>query len=95
MARIDRFRQAEEDLLAISQHIAQDSPTAASRWLDGIELEFERLAKNPYLGEAVDSIKPGLRRLTHGKYLIFYEPRPTGIGLVRILHGARRIEDLF
>jgi len=47
------------------------------------------------MGEAVDHIRPGLRRFTHGNYLIFYEPRETGIGLVRVFHGARKIEDLF
>jgi toxin ParE1/3/4 len=53
------------------------------------------LASNPYLGEAVDDLRPGLRRFSHGNYVIFYEPRETGIGLIRVLHGARRIEDLF
>ena len=95
MARVDRFRQAEEDLLAISAHIARDNPSATARWLDQIELKFDLLAKYPYMGEAVNHIRPGLRRFTHGKYLILYEPRESGIGLVRILHGARKIEGLF
>lgn len=95
MARVDRFRRAEEDILAIAEHIAQDNPTAAARWLDQIEQKFLLLAQQPYMGEAVDYLRPGLRRVTHGDYLIFYEPRETGIGLVRVLHGARRIEDFF
>ena len=97
MARIDRFRQAEEDLLAIAEYIARNNPAAAARWLNQIEEKFDALAMQPYLGEAVDHIHPGLRRLTHGSYLIFYEPRQTGIVLVRVrvLHGARKIEDLF
>jgi len=95
MARVDRFRRAEEDLLAIAEYIARDNPSAAVRWLDKIEEKFLLLAKQPYMGEAVDYIRPGLRRFTHGKYLIFYEPREAGIGLVRVLHGARKIEDLF
>ncbi len=95
MARVDRFRQAEEDLLAIAEYIARDNPSAAAHWLDGIEEKLLLLAKQPYMGEAVDQIRPGLRRFTHGKYLIFYEPRKMGIGLVRVLHGARKIEELF
>ncbi len=95
MARVDRFRQAEEDLLAIAEYIARDNPTAAARWLDQIERKLDLLAKQPYMGEAVDHIRPGLRRFTHGNYLIFYEPRESGIGLVRVLHGARKIEDMF
>jgi plasmid stabilization system protein ParE len=47
------------------------------------------------MGEAVDHIRLGLRRVTHGNYLIFYEPRESGILLVRVLHGTRKFEDLF
>ena len=95
MTRVVRFRRAEEDLLAIAEHIAQDNPSAAARWLDQIEEKLLVLATQPFMGEAVDHIRPGLRRFTHGKYLIFYEPHENGIGLVRVLHGARKIEDLF
>jgi toxin ParE1/3/4 len=89
MARVDCFRQAEEDLLAIAEYIARDNLSAAARWLDHIEKKLAILATQPYLGEAVDHIRPGLRRFTHGSYLIFYEPQPKGITLVRILHGAQ------
>jgi toxin ParE1/3/4 len=95
MARVDRFRRAEEDLLAIAEYIARDNPTAAVRWLDHIEEKLSLLAKYPMIGEAVYNIRPGLRRFSHGKYLIFYEPHENGICLVRVLHGARKIEDLF
>jgi toxin ParE1/3/4 len=94
MAQVSRFRQAEEDLLAIAEFIARDNPDAAARWLDQIEMKLRDLAMQPYSGEAVDQIRPGLRRLTHGSYLIFYEPRQSGITLVRVLHGARKIDDL-
>jgi toxin ParE1/3/4 len=95
MARVDRFRRAEEDLLAIAEYIARDNPSAAAHWLDQIEEKLLLLAQNPQMGEAVDHLRSGLRRFSHGKYVIFYEPRETGIGLVRVLHGARKIEDLF
>jgi toxin ParE1/3/4 len=95
MASIDRFRQVEEDLVSIAEFIAHDKPSAARRWLDEIEQKFVLLAQQPYVGEAVDHIRPGLRRVTHGNYLIFYEPHDTGVLLVRVLHGTRRIEDFF
>jgi toxin ParE1/3/4 len=94
MSRIDRFRQAEQDLLTIAEHIAQDSPIAASNWLNEIEAKLRFLAQQPYAGEAVDYIHVGLRRITHGNYLIFYEPQESGIIMVRVIHGARRLEDL-
>lgn len=95
MALVERSRLAEEDLLQIALHIARDNPSAARRWLDGIEEKLALLAKNPHSGEAVDHLRPGLRRSSFGNYLIFFEPRDDGIGLIRIVHGARRIEDLF
>jgi toxin ParE1/3/4 len=94
MSRVDRFRRAEEDLLAIAEYIARDNPRAAAHWLDQIDETLLLLAQNPYMGESVEHLRPGLRRFSHGNYLIFYEPRETGIVLVRVLHGARKIEDL-
>jgi toxin ParE1/3/4 len=94
MPRVQRSRQAEEDLIAIAQYIARDNLSAAIRWLDAIEEKLSLLASRPLMGEAVDHIRPGLRRASHGKYLIFFEPRDDGIALVRVLHGARRIEEL-
>jgi len=94
MARVERFRQAEQDLLSIAEYIARDSPIAASKWLDEIEAKLLFAAQNPYAGEAVDHLRKGLRRITHGSYLIFYEPQEFGITLVRVVHGARRLEDL-
>lgn len=95
MASVVRFRQAEEDLLSIAQFIARDKPIAAARWLDDIEEKLSLLARQPYMGEAVEHIRAGLRRVTHGKYVIYYEARDSGILLVRVLHGTRKIEDLF
>jgi toxin ParE1/3/4 len=95
MPRVDRFRRAEEDLLTIAGNIAKDNPSAAARWLDEIEDTLNLLAQQPGIGEAVDQIRPGLRRFSQGNYLLFYEPLPNGIGLVRVLHGARKIEGLF
>jgi len=94
MAHVERFRQAEEDLLAIAQYIAKDNPSAAVVWLDKLDETLSLLARQPQLGEAVDHIRPDLRRISHGDYLLFYEPRKAGIGLVRVIHGARKIEDL-
>jgi toxin ParE1/3/4 len=95
MAGVDRFRRAEEDLLVIAEYIARDSPAAAAKWLDQIETRLAALAMQPYTGERVDHLRSGLRRVTYGSYLIYYEPRDDGIILVRVLHGARHIEELF
>ena len=81
--------------MAIAGRIALDSPAAAAIWLDKIEKTLSLLATQPLMGEAVEHIRPGLRRVSQGNYLLFYEPRENGVVLVRVLHGAREIENLF
>lgn len=39
-------------------------------------------------------IAPGLRSFPVGKYLIFYRLIDGGLEIVRVLHGARDIENL-
>lgn len=47
------------------------------------------------MGESVDRLADGIRRHTYGNYLIFYLPLANGIELRRVLHGARKMEDIF
>jgi toxin ParE1/3/4 len=95
MARIVRTALARADLRDIWLYIAQDSINAADRFLDRIDHTVRLLADNPGLGEPQEHLKQGLRRFVVGTYLIFYEPIPDGIRVVRVLHGARRWEDMF
>jgi plasmid stabilization system protein ParE len=75
MAHIARFRQAEEDMLAIAAYIAADNPAAAASWLDKIEKPLELLARQPNLGEAVNHIRPGLRRMSQGYLFILFDEK--------------------
>jgi toxin ParE1/3/4 len=70
-------------------------PSAAERWIDELEETLSKLASFPLIGEQVGHLAPGIRRICLGKYLVFYAPIEGGIELRRVLHGARRIEDLF
>jgi toxin ParE1/3/4 len=60
-----------------------------------------RLVAQPLSGERYDSgieRLAGLRRVRvkgFDNYLLFYLPRPGGIDVVRVLHGARDIESIF
>lgn len=84
---------AEDDLDAISQYIARDNPPAALRWLDRVTELFERLAEQPGMGRARDDLRAGVRSFPHGEYLLFYTPNPDGIDVVRVIHGARKLDD--
>ena len=54
-----------------------------------------KLARMPGMGPARDEIKPGLRSFPLGNYLIFYRKIDDGIELARVIHGARKFEELF
>jgi toxin ParE1/3/4 len=95
MARVVRTASASADALEIAEYIAADKPSASKRWLEKLDNALNTLARNPLMGEDVSQLSPNMRRLTFGKYLIFYRPIKGGIELLRVLHGARKIEDLF
>jgi toxin ParE1/3/4 len=95
MARIVRSSEAKIDLAEIACYIAERNPTAAESWLDGVDRLLQLIAHNPGMGEVVDHLMPGMRRFTHGRYLIFFKPQADGILLYRVLDGARKNEDLF
>jgi len=95
MARIIRTRSAESDVIAIASYIAADSPSAAARWVEELDETLALIADFPLSGERVDHLATGLRRHCYGNYLLFYRPLEDGIELRRVLHGARKIEELF
>jgi toxin ParE1/3/4 len=92
--RLRRSAIAEQDLLAIWDYIAQDSPDAADRLWQRLTDRFQSLLKNPLIGETQDRFRTGLRSVIEGNYIIFYEPRPDEILVYRVLHAARKWEDL-
>jgi toxin ParE1/3/4 len=95
MAGIHRTAQAEEDLIEIWTYIAQDNINAADSVLDDIEARFLALAAHPLMGPLRPDIAPELRYFVSGKYLILYRTVPDGIQIVRVVHGARDLSNLF
>ena len=57
---------------------------------------FELLATQPFMGKARDELKPQLRSLAIGNYIVFYVPVEDGIAIERVLEGHQDINtDLF
>ncbi len=95
MPMLQRTAQAEEDLIEIWIYIAQDNPGAADCVLDNIEQHFHALSDNPLMGRLSPDIAPELRYFTVGNYLILYRAVQDGIQIVRVIHGARDLPNLF
>lgn len=86
--------EAEADIEAIALYIAEDSPAAALRWYDEIHAHCERIVDMPGMGIARPEVRPGLRTFPAGNYLILYRQTDDGAEIVRVIHGARRWQDL-
>jgi toxin ParE1/3/4 len=89
MAAFRFSRRAEADLLSIGKYTLRAWGKAqTARYLGELEAFCQTLADNPALGRACDDIRPGLRRMEHGKHVVFYRQELTGILISRILHQS-------
>lgn len=95
MPRVIRTKQAEEDLIEIWLYIAEDNPAAANQQLDVLDAKSTLLAKHPRLGPARPDIAPDLRYFPVGSYLLLYGVVSDGVEIIRVVHGARRLDCLF
>ncbi|WP_029462304.1 type II toxin-antitoxin system RelE/ParE family toxin [Serpentinimonas barnesii] len=95
MARVTRRPLAESDILEIWQFIADDSVAAADRWIDELDEKMALWATQPMMGRARDDLAPGLRSLALGRYVVFFVALADGIDVVRVMHGARDIDNTF
>jgi toxin ParE1/3/4 len=95
MARVTRRPLAEVDILEIWDYIAEDSTVEADRWIDRLDEKLALWATQPMMGRCRDELATGLRSLAFGRYVVFFEPLPDGIDVVRVLHGSRDIDSTF
>lgn len=86
--------QAEADIEGFVLHIAENNPAAALNWLNDIEQHCQRLGATPAMGAARFDVRPNLKMLPVGNYLILYQEADGGADIVRVLHGARLWQEL-
>jgi len=95
MPVVHRSSQTLLDVAEIAVRIARDNPAAANRWMELIDEKFHLLAQMPEMGRKRFDLAPNLRSLPAANYVVFYQPTPDGIQVIRVLHGARDIPALF
>jgi len=95
MAVILKRPLAKVDLADIWDYIAEDNESRADAFIDAIDQKFHVLAEQPAIGRARDELAEGIRSFPIGQYIIFYQPVPGGVEIVRVLHGARDIDAIF
>ena len=102
MQSVTQRPRARVDLLEQFVYFGEEeSIDLAERYFTAVDETCALLVKQPRIGGLYDSGIPelaGLRRISvkgFENYLIFYLPHSGGIDVIRVIHGARDIENLF
>lgn len=86
--------KAIEDIEAIGDFIAADDPTRAVSFIEELIALGARIAERPRAFQRRDDLAPGLRQAVHDRYLILFTIDADRVVVERVVHGARRLEDL-
>jgi plasmid stabilization system protein ParE len=82
--------EAEADVDATWEFIAEDSLEAADRMIDAIQATIEALVPFPHQGHRrPDLTERSLRFTTAGNYLIAYAPDKRPLWVIAVMHGRR------
>ena len=98
--RVTKSDEARADLLNHFRYIGRHNVAAARRFLIAAKQAMELLAWMPEIGSIWEYPHPllsGVRVWPIRKfknYLIFYRPIVGGIFVLRVLHGARQVDEL-
>ena len=95
MSHVRLSLEASRDLEEIEDYISRDNPDAAARLILLVREKCALLSQQPGMGRDRSDVLSGLRGFPVGNYIIFYQPANDGIEVIRVLHGARDIPELF
>ncbi|MSU50559.1 MAG: type II toxin-antitoxin system RelE/ParE family toxin [Opitutus sp.] len=87
--------KAQTDLESHQDYIARDRPGASLAWVETLASRCATLAKNPGWGRRREELRPGLRSLPFGRYVIFYRVSARGVEIARVLHASRDLKTEF
>jgi len=93
MVEVRWTQQAVDDLEAIADFIAADSPQYASLFIIDVLAAVERLTSFPNSGRVVPEISdPVIREIVFGSYRIIYRVKDNLVELLTVYHGARLLD---
>lgn len=86
---------AEADLEQIGDYIARDNPVRAISFVQELLDRCHNLAAMPEAFPLVPRYEAlGVRRLVHGRYLVFYRVTEQEVQVLHILNGAQDFEAI-
>lgn len=92
--RVKITAPAASDLREIEKYISQDNVAAAEKVINKLEEGCLLLGDSPGIGRRRDYLKPKLRTINEGNYLIYYRVKRNTIEVLRILHSSRDTEKI-
>ncbi len=91
--RIDWSRRALQDLEAIAEYIAADSPTYAGIVVKKIVTQVKTLARFPRAGRKVPEFDDeNIRELNVYSYRIIYQLQEEEVVIAAVIHGKRILQ---
>lgn len=86
-------RQAATDLKDIYRYGRRRwGKVQAERYASQLQQCLTLLAVRPYAGRRREELQPqGLHSFVQGSHVIFYQPQPYGVLIVRVLHGTQDV----
>jgi plasmid stabilization system protein ParE len=88
--------QAQSDLFAIWDYIADDSLTKADRMRDQLFRAFQKLANMPGMGHYREDLADRRHRFWPVySYLIVYRDKTDPLQIIAIVHGTRELKAFF
>lgn len=94
MSRVRFTLSSRLDLQEIGDFIAKDNEHAAHQLIVRLEERCGSLASNNRIGRQRTDIRPDVRSITEGLYVILYRIVKDDIQILRIVHGKRDIAKL-
>lgn len=85
----------EVEINEIIDHVAADDVHAAVAFYKRLRDVFKLISENPKVGRERQELSEGLRSFPAGSYLIFYRIRVREVAIVRVVHGARDLDQSF
>jgi toxin ParE1/3/4 len=93
--------RATQDIRSQANYIlAMGNRKAAERFLESAEYAFAQLAATPNIGKIVSLVLSDMGTIRQWRiknfkdYLIFYKVHDDQVEVLRVLHGARDLEDI-
>jgi len=74
----------------IAEYIAQDNPSASTKWVETLFNKVQLLKSSPKSGRIVpETHREDIRELIYGNYRIIYRVTKNKLSILTVLHGKQ------